>query len=222
MSGLSKLQSKIGFLIYKLTFSPIAYWEHRARQYGKQSVLNIGLNENEIKLVKGFQVKTIFPLLKKELSENEQTLLDFGCGPGRLSVELANFTHCQVTGVDPIEYLLQLAPADENVSYKKIINNIIPAKNAAFDIIWISFVLGGIVNKKDRNQTIKELNRVIKKDGLLFLIENTTSQKDTISWKYWSKQKYLDMFKNYNLIHLQDFHHGGELFSIFSGRYKGV
>lgn len=215
-----KLRSKIRSLIYRLTFSPIKYWEDRAQKHGALSVLNLSLNQEEISSVKDFQLETIFPLLKKELLGNEETLLDFGCGPGRLSIELSNFTNCKVTGVDPIEYLLQLAPSDPNVSYKKINNNLIPSMNDSFDIIWICFVLGGIVNNKDLTKTIKELNRVIKNNGLLFLIENTTNKKNIISWKYFSKEKYISLFKNFNLMHLKDFHHGGELFSIFSGRYK--
>jgi ubiquinone/menaquinone biosynthesis C-methylase UbiE len=218
LSVLSKLKGKIGFFIQKLTFSSLDYWEERAKKYGESSVLNLGLSEDEIRSSKDFQLKTFFPLLKKELSGDEQTLLDFGCGPGRLSVELADFTCCNVTAVDPIKYLLQLAPVNPNVSYKQISKNIIPATDNTFDIIWICFVLGGIVNKKDINQTIKELNRVIKKGGLLFLIENTTDKKNILSWKYLSKEEYMNLFKNFNLEHLHDFNYGGELFSIFSGR----
>ncbi|MGF7078019.1 class I SAM-dependent methyltransferase [Mucilaginibacter sp. UYCu711] len=218
MSILSKLKSKIGFFIYKLTFSPIDYWENRAKRFGELSVLNISLSEEEIQSLKDFQAKTIFPVLKKQLRGNEQTLLDFGCGHGRLSIELADLTKCNVTGADPIKHLLQLAPVNSKVTYKLINKNKIPVENDAFDIIWISFVLGGITAKKDLNQTVKELNRVAKRDGLLFLIENTSDKKDIISWKYYSKQFYINLFKNFNLVHLQDFSHANEQFSIFAGR----
>jgi ubiquinone/menaquinone biosynthesis C-methylase UbiE len=220
LSIFSKLKYKIGLFIHKLTFSPIDYWEARAKKYGELSVLNLSLNEEEIRSLKDFQVKTIFPFLKKELAGNEKTLLDFGCGPGRLSIELADFTNCKVTGVDPVEYLLQLGPVNKNVSYKKISKNKIPADDGTFDIIWICFVLGGIVNKRDLNQTVKELNRVIKNNGVLFLIENTTNKSDIISWKYHTKQKYINLFKNFNLAHLHDFYHANERFSIFSGRFS--
>jgi ubiquinone/menaquinone biosynthesis C-methylase UbiE len=221
LSAFSFIKYKVGFFIRKITFSSIDYWEQRARKYGERSVLNIGLGDEEVNSIKNFQMETIFPLLEKELNGSEKNLLDFGCGPGRLSVELANLTGCSVIGADPIEYLLQLAPTKLGVSYKKISNNKIPVENDAIDIIWIGFVLGGIVKRKSLNQTINELNRVAKKDCLLFLIENTTDKKNIISWKYLSKQKYIDLFKNFNLLHLKDFYHGGERFSIFAGRNAG-
>jgi len=201
-----------------MTFSPIKYWEERAKEYGERSVLNISLSEDEIRSLKEFQEKTIFPFLKKELNGAEKTLLDFGCGPGRLSVELADLTHCEVLGVDPIVYLLELAPVKQNVSYKKIEKNIIPSGDNTFDIIWISFVLGGIVNKNDLHQTLKELNRVLKKNGLLFLIENTSEQKNSLYWKYYTKEYYTNLFRNLNLVHVHDFYHANERFSIFTGR----
>jgi len=220
LSLLSKIKSRLSFFIKKLTFSPIKYWEERAQQYGERSVLNLALNEEEIGSLKDFQAKTIFPFLKQELNGTEQTLLDFGCGPGRLCIELANLTQCKVTGADPIEHLLRLAPADPDVSYKKITNGVIPVADNTFDVIWICFVLGGIVNKKEFKQTVKELERVAKKNSLLFLIENTTDKRDILSWKYRSRQDYINLFPNFGLVHLKDFDHGNELFSIMAGRNK--
>ncbi len=213
-----RLFSKIKYLTRRVFFSPIAYWEKRAQQFGELSVLNLNLTETEIKSLKEFQIATIFPLLKVELKGDEQTLLDFGCGPGRLSIELANFTNCHVTGVDPIEHLLTLAPNAANVSYKKIKNNIIPATNESFDVIWISFVLGGIIYRNDLKRTIDELYRILKKGGLLFITENTSNKENNLHWKYHNAQVYIKLLSKFNLVHQKDFIHGNEQFSILSGR----
>ncbi|MGZ3751742.1 MAG: class I SAM-dependent methyltransferase [Mucilaginibacter sp.] len=218
MSLFSKIKFKISLIIKKLTFSPIAYWEERAKIHGERSVLNLSHGDEELKAVKDFQVKTIFPLLQKELKGNERSLLDFGCGPGRFCVDLANLTGCEVTGADPIEYLLQLAPKDPRISYKKIEHGRIPAADESFDIIWVCLVLGGIVTRKDLKKTIKELNRVARKGSLLFLIENTTVKKNILSWQYHSKAFYINLFKNFNLFHLKDYEDLGECISMFAGR----
>ena len=218
LSIILKLKAKIGFYIRKLTFSPIAYWEDRAQKYGERSVLNLTHSTEEMKLVKGAQIDSIFPHLKKELNGSEKTLLDFGCGPGRFSVDLANLTHCTVTGTDPIQHLLELAPKSDKVQYKLMQNGKITEANESFDVIWICLVLGGIVRRKELNKTIKELNRVSKKGGLLLLVENTSDKKNIISWKYRSVQKYIDLLKNFNLNHLEDYYDAGERISIFAGR----
>jgi ubiquinone/menaquinone biosynthesis C-methylase UbiE len=217
---LARIKYKIGSILQQINFSPIKYWEERARQYGERSVLNLSHSTAEMEAVKDLQVNTLFPLLKKQLNGTEKTLLDFGCGPGRFDVELAELTGCMVTAADPIEYLLELAPADPRISYKKISNSRLPAEDESFDIIWICLVLGGIVRKRDLDKTVKEIYRVAKKGALLFLIENTTSQKDILTWKYRSKQTYINLFKNFNLVNLGDYEDSGELNSMFAGRLK--
>jgi len=220
LSFLSGIRSKVGAIKRRITFSPLKYWEERARQYGERSVLNLSHSAEEMKAVKDLQIHTLFPLLKKQLNGTEKTLLDFGCGPGRFDAELAEITGCTVTAADPIEYLLQLAPVHPKVSYKKIADSRIPAEDESFDIIWICLVLGGIVTEKALHQAIKELNRVAKKDALLFLVENTTDQKDIMTWRYRPKQTYIDLFKRFNLVHLADYDDAGECNSVFAGRMK--
>ena len=218
MSVLTKLKYKVGSFLSRFTFSPLDYWEERARNYGERSVLNIGLSDEEQSAVKDLQLKQIFPVLKQQLQGNERTLLDFGCGPGRLSIELAELTGCKVTAADPIQYLLDLGRVDDRVSYKAIKGNRIPSNDKEFDIIWISFVLGGITTRKNMKQTIQELNRVANDNCLLFLIENTTDSEDTLYWKYRPIAFYSELFKNFHLVHLGDFNHGNERFAILSGR----
>jgi ubiquinone/menaquinone biosynthesis C-methylase UbiE len=216
----SKIKFKVISLIQKFTFSPLKYWEERAKKYGELSVLNVSLSADEIASVKSFQIDTIFPLLKKELNSNEKNLLDFGCGPGRLSVELATLTMCDVIAADPTEHLLQLGPKHPRVQYQRIENSTILAQDNSFDIIWIFCVMGGIISKKELNKAVNEISRVANENCLLFLIENTTIKKDIVSWKYRSIHYYLTLFKNFGLVHLSDFDHANERFSIFSGRYK--
>jgi ubiquinone/menaquinone biosynthesis C-methylase UbiE len=213
-----KIKFKIAQIVKKVTFSPIKYWENRAKEHGEFSVLHLGHDKKEFEQVKEFQIQTIFPLLKAQLNGTETHLLDFGCGPGRFTVELAKLINGTALGVDPIEHLIKLAPEANNVSYKKIADSLIPAPNESFDVIWICLVLGGIVTDKKLKQTINELIRVSKKNTLLLLVENTSAQKDILSWKYRSKQTYINLLKKFNISHLKDYDDLGECISIFAGR----
>lgn len=217
---LSKIKYKIGKIIQRVNFSPIKYWEERAKNYGELSVLNLNHKREEMQAVKDFQIKIIFPLLKRALNGSEKSVLDFGCGPGRFTIELAEVITGKAVGVDPIEHLIQLAPKNENVSYKKITNNTIPANDKSFDIVWICLVLGGLVSRRQLNRTVKEINRIANDNALLFLVENTTSKKNNLSWKYRSIERYIHLFKNFGLVHLADYDDLGERNSIFAGRKK--
>lgn len=220
MSFFSKVKFRISIIIQKLTFSPIKYWEKRAKQHGELSVLNVNYSAAEVASVKKSQIDILFPLLKAELSGEEKYLLDFGCGTGRFTVDLAKLTNCKVSGVDPIEHLLSLAPNADNVTYLKLIGEKIPAADKSFDIIWICLVLGGITSERKLRKIVKELIRIKNKDCLLFLVENTTSKKNQIYWKYRSSDTYIKLFSSFNLNHIKDYYEIDERISIFAGRSK--
>jgi len=96
----------------------IEYWEKRVEQYGKRAVLNIGHPEEEMDMITQMQKDTIFPFLKECLRGTEKLALDLGCGPGRFTSDLATIIHGYAIGVDPIKYLIDLAPKNENVEYR--------------------------------------------------------------------------------------------------------
>src|SRR5258706_9271230 len=84
------------------------YWDQRADNLGERSVINIKLSA-PLEEITANQEKEIFPVLKKSLNGNERTLLDFGCGAGRFTQKLAEFTGAKVVGVDTTRALINLA-----------------------------------------------------------------------------------------------------------------
>ena len=206
-------------IFFKKRFnSSIEYWEHRARQYGKRAVLNIGHSYDQISMVTQTQKETIFPLLKKKLNGKEKTILDYGCGTGRFTYDLANIIGGAAVGVDPIQSLLDLAPKNENVEYKRIVNGVIPINAESFDVVWVCLVLGGIISNKDLVDTTREINRVLKNGGLLVLVENTTNIKDGEYWKFRSIDQYQQLFDFVDLSHEADYYDLDEKISILMGR----
>ena len=205
---------------YIIRRSPIGIWKKRAKQYGARAVLNIGHSIKQIDAVTEMQKEEIFPFLKQLLTGHEKTVLDFGCGPGRFTGDLAQIIQGRAVGVDPIQHLLDLAKVKNhtNVEYRLMDEGVIPMENCSFDIIWVCLVLGGIIEENTLRRTVLEMKRVLKKRGLIVLIENTTEKESADYWRFRSVEEYQLIFDFVTLRHLSDYYDLGERVSIMAGR----
>jgi SAM-dependent methyltransferase len=221
MKVLKKIINRF-FTIFLLNrpYSLIDYWEKRARIYGKRSVLNIGHTDDEFDEVTTMQKEKIFPILKQQLSGNEKMILDFGCGPGRFTSDLADIIQGYAIGVDPIQSLIDLASLSQNkcVEYRIMNEGIIPLETATVDIVWICLVLGGITDCGVLQRTRDEIDRVLKSNGLLFLVENTSEKDNAGYWKFRSVREYRDLLRPFDLDVLSEYWDIGERISIMAGR----
>jgi SAM-dependent methyltransferase len=203
-----------------LTKQPINlvdFWEDRAIKYGKRSVLNMGHSEEEFDSVTDYQKDILFPLLKSQLNNEEKLILDFGCGPGRFSGELAHLVDGEVIGVDITPKLLELAPKSPTVSYQCISPDKISFPDASFDIVWTCLVLGGIPNE-ELTKIISEIERVLKPNGLFFFVENTAKIRNTKYWFFRSTASYIQLAKFCNPKILGSYEDLGQAITIFAGR----
>jgi ubiquinone/menaquinone biosynthesis C-methylase UbiE len=196
------------------------YWQKRAKQHGQRSVFNLQHPEEELETVTQMQKDILFPILRQQLPGNEHLVLDFGCGPGRFTHDLAEIIQGKAIGVDPIKTLLDLAPQYPDVEYKVMKEADIPIETNSIDIVWICIVLGGITNENLLQKSIAEIDRVLKKTGLVFLVENTSDQPDQPHWQYRSVEMYQRLFKFVDLNHITDYNDLDERFSIMAGRKK--
>src|SRR5260370_20811478 len=149
-------------------------WEDRAGKFGGRAVLDLGHSEAEIPQVAERQGRELYPLFRAALRGDERLILDFGCGPGRFTGDLAEMINGRAIGVDPIRNLLDLAPPHPSVEYRLMLEGRIPLESASVDAVWICLVLGGI-HGQTLEATVSELRRVMKSTALLFLVENTTT-----------------------------------------------
>jgi SAM-dependent methyltransferase len=122
-----------------------------------------------------------------------------------------------VIGVDPVMTLLKLAPKSELVSYKRLRGGVIPLVTATVDVIWCCLVLGGMMDK-DLRMASTEFERVLRPDGLLFLVENTSNKTSGERWTFRSVSDYCSLFPTIGLSHLHDYSDLGERISVISGR----
>ena len=67
--------------------------------------------------------------------------------------------------------------------------------------------------------TINEIARILKKDGSLFLVANTSDEKQDLEYiKFRSVQKYQKYFNFLNLRHISDYFDLGDRISIMTGK----
>lgn len=176
--------------------------------------MNISHSEEEYETVTACQKQALFPYLESALDGHERVVLDFGCGPGRFTLDLADLVHGTAIGVDPVQRLLDLAPRAENVRYLLSDGELIPLPDDSVDVVWVCLVLGGI---RELDETIAELERVARPETLLFVAENTSDLPDLEHWCYRSVDGYRDAF-DAPLDHVGDYFDEGERISILCGR----
>ena len=194
-----------------------AYWERRARRHGRRSALNIAHTDGEYEAITSWQKSILFPLLQAQLNGTERVVLDFGCGPGRFTPELAHLVGGRAIGVDPIAALLELAPADPQVEYRLLRHGRIPLPDRSVDVLWICLVLGVIRGRK-LGDTLQELRRVVAPGALVFLVENTAAKPSRKQIEYRPVAEYMKLVDFAQLRHLHDYEDLGETISVLAGR----
>ena len=163
----------------------------------------------------------MFSNLKKFLTGKEANILDFGCGTGRFSNDLAKLTKTgKVLAVDTEEEMIKLAKNSQRVKYQHI--NSFKQIKGKFDIIFIANVLGGI-EVKNLKKIAKFLISKLKKNGIFFLNENTDnsniSKKETLrEWSSRNEKFYIKLFSRIKLKKIDEYKYLQNQTSIFIGK----
>jgi SAM-dependent methyltransferase len=196
-----------------------AYWRKRVKKHGKRSVLNLAHPDSEFDEVTEGQKKLLFPLLSNLLRGPEKSVLDFGCGPGRFTSDLANLVGGQAVGLDISQDLIRIAPLADNVSYRVMADSGIPAYDLKFDVIWVCLVLG-VIPEPAIKAKAEALEQLLSPGGLLFLVENTSQKPDLDYMFFRSVSQYQAMFPSVALQALSSYSDVGEEISILAGRKR--
>ncbi len=179
--------------------------------------MNIGHTKEEIEATTKLQKDKIFPILQKKLNDKHKIVLDFGCGVGRFSEDLALLANGKTIAVDPIKKFLKLAPKSDKVDYLLMDETNIPVDDNSVDVIWICLVLGGIKDEILSEKILPEIDRVLKTGGLICLVENT---EESNSGKYWYLRNasfYQDLFYFSQLEAAGNYWDVGQEITIFTG-----
>ena len=196
----------------------LEYWAQRADRLGGDAVLNVNNIGGDLDALFNKQIREIFPYLKEYLNGNEKNTVDFGCGTGRFSVALSELTNGKVIGFDPTESLLKLAPKSEHVEYKVITDSTLPLADNSVDVLFICLVLGCIQSDIIRTLAV-EFNRVLRKGGIMCLVENTEDEVSTPYYFFRSVEEYIAFFPFVNLRKENEYFDCDEEISVLIG-YK--
>jgi SAM-dependent methyltransferase len=200
--------------------SAAAAWDRRAREHGARAVFNLSHGEGELAKVTEIQKGAIYPHVRAALRKDERLALDFGCGPGRFTGDLAKMIEGRAIGVDTTRAFIEMAPAGPGVEYRVMNAGQIPVGDGQVDLLWVCLVLGGIVEEAVLERSIRELDRVLRPGGLMVIVENTTMARDAPHWKFRSIDAYRRLLAFADLEHKGDYEDASERISILVGRKK--
>lgn len=102
--------------------------------------------------------------------------MDAGCGSGKFLSSLESLSE-EYVGIDLSE--TQIVEARKKKQKEKSILQVDDLENLSFetnsfDVVISAWVLGTIMNLKKRKKAVEELKRVLKPNGVIYLIENAS------------------------------------------------
>jgi SAM-dependent methyltransferase len=191
-------------------------WQALARDHGAYSVIDARHAPEEYDYVTRRQREILLPLLKQQLDGHERTILDFGCGPGRFTANLAELIGGAAVGFDVTRRLIELAPAHPQVRYMQS-PEFNPGVQSEFDVVWVCLVLGGILDR-DLRLIAPRLTRVLHENGLLFLAEATAPEHRSGAWNIRTRDELRALFPSIRLEHVASYYDAGQEVSVMAGR----
>ena len=133
------------------------------------------------------------------LETKPETILDLCCGTGDLAIELARQTRdkIKITGYDFSPEMLALADkktASEKYPVEYIQGDaaVMPFSSGKFDALTIGFGFRNLVFENENSlQHLSEMNRVLKKEARLYILESAVPRNNLIRFLY---KLYLSVF----------------------------
>lgn len=131
-----------------------------------------------------YKDKILLSMIEKKIPKSSKTILDLCCGTGNL-INFINSTrdNARILGVDVSAKMIEHAKNKFNDSTKNImlinsnwVSSLQSSYKESFDVIIIKNALHLI---DDKEQRIKELNSILKKNGRLIIVETISPNVDS-------------------------------------------
>ena len=111
----------------------------------------------------------------KKLTNNPATILDIATGTGDFAISASKYTNANITGIDISQGMLDVGI--EKINKKKLTDRIklqladsenLPFDDDSYDAITAGF---GVRNFENLNKGLSEMNRTLKKGGMVAILE---------------------------------------------------
>ena len=154
------------------------------------------------RLIKKERDKEIYQFLinNKSFSKKNE-ILDFGCGEGFIMKQLVGWgaDQKQLIGVDTSEERIKKAKSRfESLRFLHI-NDKIPFSDNKFTVIVVLTVFSSIVGKSKRLFWAQEIDRVLKRGGVIIFYDMKMNNPFNFKTKKISKNELKHLFKNYSI-----------------------
>ncbi|MHB9937814.1 SAM-dependent methyltransferase [Clostridium sporogenes] len=154
---------------------------------------------NNVANKKEFTTPFYFELFQKVVKKNA-LILDVGCGYGRTLEELYQYGYRNLIGIDFSEKMIergknQYPHLDLRVKNKKIIE----FKDNSCDAIILFAVLTCIINDKEQLELLKEIERVLKPSGIVYINDFLLNSDERNLKRY---NIFKDKYKKYGVFEL--------------------
>ena len=103
------------------------------------------------------------------VKDKKSKILDIGCGFGYFLKFLFKKNYKNIIGIDPDKNLLKAIP--KKIKTYSYYGNKTKFRNNSFDVIFIYMVLHHLHNDKEYYETVNEIHRILKPNGLVFITE---------------------------------------------------
>lgn len=161
--------------VAKQVFDPYAYWEARADTHGPDGVGDLSRPLSELVEDTVEEKAGLLPFFRAQLDAPPERILDFGCGFGRFTNDLAALATETAVGVDATPALIEAAVGNASDKAEYLVaRGTLPFPDNHFDAVWVAYVLIHVVGAQ-KAATAAELLRVLKPGGTVFLTEGVTT-----------------------------------------------
>lgn len=124
----------------------------------------------------------------KKLSNNPQTILDIATGTGDFAVSAAKHTNANITGIDISQGMLDVGiekiakkGLEKRINLQLADSENLPFNDNSYDAITAGF---GVRNFENLNKGLSEMNRTLKKDGIVAILEPSEPTKFPLKQLY--------------------------------------
>ena len=144
-----------------------------------------------------FQIEEFSKYVKKN-----DTILDVGCGYGRTLNELYSNGYKSLIGIDFSKGMIERAEKiNSNIDFRVMNNSKIDLPDNCVDSVILLAVLTCIADDKNQKNLISEIQRVLKKDGIIY-INDFLLNKDERNLKRYNEFK--DKYNKYGVFELPE------------------